>query len=131
MDVAEIDVGQDIFENGQTYVALSRVKSLSGLYLSGYNSNKIFIHAKAREFYEKLRMKNRTAMALDSLKTTTDSFNISENNLKTPTRGNNTCLLTKWKGNSLDDTLKTTEDTSKTVHMNRNIRSFFGTVKTS
>jgi hypothetical protein len=149
MDVAEIDVGQDIFENGQTYVALSRVKSLSGLYLSGFNSNKIFIHAKAREFYEKLRMKNRKTLTddslvdslkttADSLKTTDNSFNISENNLKTLTRGN-TCLLTKWKAgtlktidDTLDDSLNTTEDTSKTVHIRRDIRTFFGTtVKTS
>lgn len=148
MDVAEIDVGQDIFENGQTYVALSRVKSLSGLYLSGYNSNKIFIHAKAREFYEKLRMKNRTILADDSLKTTNnslaDSLKISENNLKTTNSHPrvNTCLLSKWKTSSLDtskttleDTSKTTddstEDTLKTLHIRRNIHSFFGTVKTS
>jgi ATP-dependent DNA helicase PIF1 len=135
MDVAEIDVGQDIFENGQTYVALSRVKSLSGLYLSGYNSNKIFIHAKAREFYEKLRMKNRTTLAKtdDSLKTTDDSLKISENNLKTSHSQprENTCLVSKWKGSPLDDTIKTTDDSVKTLHMNKNIRSFFGTVKTS
>ena len=55
MDVADIDIGQDIFENGQSYVALSRVKSLGGLYLSGYNGNKIFVHKRAIEFYERLR----------------------------------------------------------------------------
>ena len=153
MDVAEIDVGQDIFENGQTYVALSRVKSLSGLYLSGYNSNKIFIHAKAREFYEKLRMKNRKTLTDDSLddslKTPDESLNISENNLKTTNSHprENTCLLSKWKADTLNDSLKTalddslktindssntTEDTSKTVHIRRDIRTFFGTtVKTS
>ena len=158
MDVAEIDVGQDIFENGQTYVALSRVKSLSGLYLSGYNSNKIFIHTKAREFYEKLRMRNRTTLAADSLKTTDDSLKTTDDSLKIPSKPNshpqeNTCFLSKWKAGNLDtskktldsskktldtslktinDTVKPTDDTVKTLHMSRNIRSFFGTtVKTS
>ena len=33
LDNAYIDIGNDIFECGQSYVALSRVKSLDGLYL--------------------------------------------------------------------------------------------------
>jgi ATP-dependent DNA helicase PIF1 len=51
MDAAEIDVGSNIFECGQTYVALSRVKSLEGLYLSSFDYNKIKIHKKVRDFY--------------------------------------------------------------------------------
>jgi len=54
MDVAEIDVGSGIFECGQTYVALSRVKSLEGLYLSSFDVTKIFINKKVREFYDYL-----------------------------------------------------------------------------
>jgi ATP-dependent DNA helicase PIF1 len=54
MDVAEVDVGSGIFECGQTYVALSRVKSLEGLYLSSFDASKIFINKKVREFYDKL-----------------------------------------------------------------------------
>lgn len=54
MDVAEIDVGSGIFECGQTYVALSRVKSLEGLYLSSFDASKIFINKTVREFYDKL-----------------------------------------------------------------------------
>ena len=54
LDLAEIDVGDNIFECGQTYVALSRVKSLDGLYLSSFNYNKIKINKKVKEFYEEL-----------------------------------------------------------------------------
>ena len=54
MDAAEIDVGSGVFECGQTYVALSRVKSLEGLYLSSFDVTKIFINKKVRDFYDNL-----------------------------------------------------------------------------
>ena len=37
LDVAQIDAGQNIFECGQTYVALSRIKNIDGLYLSSFD----------------------------------------------------------------------------------------------
>ena len=54
MDAAEIDVGSGIFECGQTYVALSRVKSLDGLYLTSFDATRIRINKKVKEFYEEL-----------------------------------------------------------------------------
>jgi len=54
LDVAEIDAGSNIFECGQTYVALSRVKSLEGLYLTSYDAKKIRINKKVQEFYTSL-----------------------------------------------------------------------------
>lgn len=54
MDAAEIDVGSGVFECGQTYVALSRVKSLEGLYLTSFDATKILINKKVREFYDSL-----------------------------------------------------------------------------
>jgi ATP-dependent DNA helicase PIF1 len=54
MDAAEIDVGSGVFECGQTYVALSRVKSLEGLYLTSFDASKILINKKVREFYDNL-----------------------------------------------------------------------------
>jgi ATP-dependent exoDNAse (exonuclease V) alpha subunit len=56
LDAAEIDVGSGIFECGQTYVALSRVKSLNGLYLSSFDAKRIRINKKVKEFYESLRL---------------------------------------------------------------------------
>jgi len=51
MDAAEIDVGSGIFECGQTYVALSRVKSLTGLYLTSFDPKRIRINKKVKDFY--------------------------------------------------------------------------------
>jgi len=54
LEVAEVDAGSTIFECGQTYVALSRVKSLEGLYLSSFDARRIRINKKVQEFYEML-----------------------------------------------------------------------------
>jgi ATP-dependent DNA helicase PIF1 len=60
MDAAEIDVGSGIFECGQTYVALSRVKSLDGLYLTSFDATRIRINKKVKEFYESLTLYHKT-----------------------------------------------------------------------
>tara|TARA_A100001388_G_scaffold275287_1_gene260530 strand:- start:1368 stop:2735 length:1368 start_codon:yes stop_codon:yes gene_type:complete len=54
LDKALIDIGYQIFECGQTYVALSRIKSLEGLYLKGFDYKKIIINKKVQLFYSKL-----------------------------------------------------------------------------
>jgi ATP-dependent DNA helicase PIF1 len=56
LDTAEIDVGSGIFECGQTYVALSRVKSLHGLYLTSFDAGRIKINKKVKEYYESLTL---------------------------------------------------------------------------
>ena len=58
LEAAEIDAGKGIFECGQTYVALSRVKSLEGLFLSSFDVSKIKINKKVKEFYESLKVDN-------------------------------------------------------------------------
>jgi len=58
LERAQIDVGETIFEYGQTYVALSRVKSLDGLYLLNFNPKKIRANPKVIEFYESLQESN-------------------------------------------------------------------------
>ena len=54
LEIAEMDIGSRVFECGQTYVALSRVKSLSGLYLSGFNHTKIKTNPRVLAFYERM-----------------------------------------------------------------------------
>lgn len=52
MSMAEMDLGNAIFEYGQTYVALSRIRTLDGLYLSSFMPNKIKANPKVVAFYE-------------------------------------------------------------------------------
>lgn len=60
LDIAEMDIGSRIFEFGQTYVALSRVKSLEGLYLSDFNPKKVRTNPTVIEFYEQIKQNNLT-----------------------------------------------------------------------
>jgi len=55
LEKAEIDIGQSVFEYGQTYVALSRIKSLDGLYLSSFLADRIRANPKVKEFYDKIQ----------------------------------------------------------------------------
>ena len=54
LDNAEIDAGNNIFEAGQTYVALSRLRSLEGLYLTRFSPSKIKNNKQVQDYYESL-----------------------------------------------------------------------------
>lgn len=58
LDEAIIDLGQT-FEYGQGYVALSRVRSLDGLFLKDYNAKSLRVNEAISEFDEKIRKDSR------------------------------------------------------------------------
>ena len=49
-----MDIGSSVFECAQSYVALSRVKTLGGLYLKSFDPRKIRADTRAVEYYRKL-----------------------------------------------------------------------------
>jgi ATP-dependent DNA helicase PIF1 len=65
LDMAEIDVGSSVFECGQTYVALSRVRSLDGLYLKSFDPKKVLVNSKVKKF-------NETRLQLKEIRTFQD-----------------------------------------------------------
>lgn len=54
LEYATINIGTDIFECGQSYVALSRVKSLDGLYIKDIDFNRIKANKKVMEYYNNI-----------------------------------------------------------------------------
>ena len=58
LDKAIIDIGKDLFEAGQMYVALSRIKSLEGVYLKEFNINNLKINYKVLSYYKLLENDN-------------------------------------------------------------------------
>jgi len=54
LEFVKTDIGNSIFEYGQVYVVLSRVKSIEGLSLINIDYSKIKAHPKILKYYEKL-----------------------------------------------------------------------------
>jgi len=58
LDAALIDIGSSLFEYGQAYVALSRVKNLDALYVYDFDPIAFKAHPKVKEFYKHLVVKD-------------------------------------------------------------------------
>ena len=59
VDLAEIDVGSNIFEYGQAYVALSRVRSIDGLRLLRFDPSSIKANPKVQRFYQAIKKREK------------------------------------------------------------------------
>jgi hypothetical protein len=55
LDICQMDLGSNIFADGQAYVALSRVKTLSGLYITKFAPDSIKASERVKKFYKKHR----------------------------------------------------------------------------
>ena len=54
LDYAVINLGHSVFEQSMSYVALSRVRSLDGLFLEAYQPSRIQCNEEALAFYDRL-----------------------------------------------------------------------------
>ena len=70
LDLIEVDVGKSIFEFGQTYVAVSRVKTLDGLYLTAFDPNLVQANDRVTQYYASLSS-DSTSTSLPSDSTST------------------------------------------------------------
>lgn len=52
LDCVKINIGKGIFECGQTYVALSRARTLEGLFIEDFDPSKVKVHSKVAEFFK-------------------------------------------------------------------------------
>ena len=58
LDYVSTSIGKSIFEYGQVYVVLSRVRNLEGLHIKDIDFNKIIAHPKVIAYYNKLKIKD-------------------------------------------------------------------------
>ena len=54
LDLCVVDLGKDVFEAGQAYVALSRVRNLKGLYITSLDIRAFKFKNSVLRFYEKI-----------------------------------------------------------------------------
>jgi ATP-dependent DNA helicase PIF1 len=65
LDYVVVDLGPTVFEYGQAYTALSRVRSLKGLQIESFQPNRIKTHPKVKQFYDELLAARRKQKNLD------------------------------------------------------------------
>ena len=88
LDLCQMDLGSTVFAEHQTYVALSRVKTIEGLYLTDFNPLRIKVSQKVKDFY-------KTFIPIPVIKeavlmTTNDNdFDLSSYEYKTPVESEN------------------------------------------
>jgi hypothetical protein len=64
--MADMDLGKSVFEYGQSYVALSRIKSLDGLYLSEFHPHRIKANPLVKAFYDRLIVVDKNILSVEN-----------------------------------------------------------------
>ena len=64
LDCAIVDLSDEVFSAGMAYVALSRVRSLSGLYLSAFSPKSLFVSTTCLREVNRLRQTFRQDLPL-------------------------------------------------------------------
>lgn len=83
LDLAQMDLGSNVFEYGQSYVGLSRIRTLDGLYLSGFNPQKIKTNPRVAAFYESIGViTEEMVMDAEERIKRDDSFRMPESGVK-------------------------------------------------
>ena len=67
LDSALVDIGSGVFEYGQAYVALSRVRCLEALYVYDFDPTAFKAHPKVKTFYKNLLIKEISQNDMDLL----------------------------------------------------------------
>jgi len=125
LDTALIDIGSRTFEYGQAYVALSRVRSLDGLYIWKLDPRKVRCHPAVKAFYERLRGGGTEAPTTDPAAVATASAE-EEGDPATPEPWSLTGVSAAWRsvldpfltstaGQSLRETLIARNQTTQTA----------------
>jgi hypothetical protein len=79
LDLAQMDLGSNVFEYGQSYVGLSRIRTLEGLYLSGFNPQKIKTNPRVAAFYQTIgAITEQMVLDAEERVKTDDSFRMPE-----------------------------------------------------
>lgn len=98
LDAAEIDLSRS-FSPGMGYVALSRVRSIEGIYLSGINSHALAMHPDIHEYDAVLRVASEALAAqtpeyVEGDEATNDTIAVDEGLL---------AMLKSWRGSTARD----------------------------
>ena len=105
LDCAIVDLSDDVFSEGMAYVALSRVRSLSGLYITAFNPQSIMVSTKCLKEVNRLRRTFRKDLPLYDI----------------PLKSANTAKgkLTGITNDDLPNAKKSKLDAASTKNMNR------------